>query len=396
MTTDTSAAAASIAPGGFRASARAWLSANRVHAPALGSDLTPERVESWRAWSRRLSDAGFAGVTWPVPYGGRGLPPSYQGIWLEELAFARVPDHLGIIGLGMAGPTIMACGSDEQKSRLLPPILDCSEIWCQGFSEPGAGSDLAAVQTTAILADGHWLVNGQKVWSSFAHIADWCLLVTRTDPSAEKHRGLSFLLADLHQPGVTVRPLRQITGDPEFNEIFFDDVRVPREQMLGEPGDGWRVAMTTLAHERGTYGTGLASSLDMELRSAVDVLSAKLGPQAPLDDPVVRDQLVQVWVELQALIRTNQRVMAGMDKTGVPGPEATVSKLRWSLLNQRITSIVTDTLGARGLERGADGYGGGHWSYARLRARGNTIEAGTTEVLRNIIAERVLSLPRSR
>jgi len=411
MTTSRGDGLAAVAPEEFRAEARAWLSAHSRRAPALTGELTPARVGRWRDWSGLLFDAGLAGITWPVAYGGRGLPASYHAIWLEEIAHARVPDHLGVIGVGMAGPTIMAWGSEDQKSQLLAPILDCTQIWCQGFSEPGAGSDLAAVQTSAVLDDGHWVVNGQKVWSSFAHIADWCLLVARTDPREEKHRGLSFLLADLHQPGVTVRPLRQITGDPEFNEIFFDDARIPREQMLGEPGQGWQVAITTLAHERGTYGVGLAASLDVEFRDAVDAvmggssdgtvsdgtaLDGTALDDPGLDDAVLRDHLVQIWVELQSLIRTNQRALTGMDRTGIPGPEATVSKLRWSLLNQRLTATVSDALGVRGLETGPGAHADGHWSYARLRARGNTIEAGTTEVLRNIIAERVLGLPRSR
>lgn len=386
-----------LAPAQFRHAARDWLDANRASAPELAGELTPERVAHWRTWSRLLFEAGYAGITWPVAYGGRGLPPSYQGLWLEETARAQVPDHLGIIGLSMVGPTIMAWGSPEQKDLLLAPILDCTEIWCQGFSEPDAGSDLGAARTSAVLEGDDWVVTGQKVWSSFAHIADWCLLVTRTDPAASKHRGLSLLLADLHQPGITVRPLRQITGDPEFNEIFFDGSRIPREQMLGAPGQGWQVAMTTLAHEHGTYGVGLAAALDVEFQAAVQTLRTGFASgEAPLQDAVVRDRLVRVWVQLQSLIRTNQRALASMDRTGVPGPEATVSKLRWSLLNQELTSIVTDALGARGLESGAAGYENGHWAYARLRARGNTIEAGTTEVLRNIIAERVLGLPRSR
>nr|MDT0664888.1 acyl-CoA dehydrogenase family protein [Micromonospora sp. DSM 115978] len=242
----------------FRKEVRAWLEAHRGEAPAVDADPGSADVETWRAWSRKLYDAGFVGITWPTEYGGRGLPPSYQAVWLEESASAGVVDHIGVIGIGMAGPTIIAHGTPQQKQRLLAPLLKAEEIWCQGFSEPGAGSDLAGARTAAVLdgdGDGeHWIVNGQKVWSSWAHLADWCILVVRSDPQAAKHRGLSYLLVDMHSPGVEVRPLRQITGDPEFNEIFFTDVHVPRASMLGQPGDGWGVAMTTLLHERGTLG----------------------------------------------------------------------------------------------------------------------------------------------
>ena len=213
----------------FRAELRAWFAANL---PAGWADRDPtvglEDVDFLRAWSRKLFDAGYAGITWPKEYGGLGLPPTFQGIYLEEMARHDAPAHIGVIGLGMAGPTILAWGSDEQKARYLSPLLAGEEVWCQGFSEPGAGSDLAAARTRAELDGDEWVVNGQKVWSSYAHIADWCILVVRTDPEAERHRGLSYLLVDMHAPGVEVRPLRQITGDPEFNEIYFTDVRVPR------------------------------------------------------------------------------------------------------------------------------------------------------------------------
>ena len=348
-----------------------------------------------------IFEAGFAGISWPKEHGGRGLGAAHQAVWLEEIAAARVPDHLGIIGLGMAGPTIIAWGSEEQKSRFLPRILDGSEIWCQGFSEPASGSDLAAVQTFAEAErdtwPDTWVVNGQKVWSSFAHLADWCLLVVRTDRQVPQHKGLSFLLLDVHAPGVDVRPLRQITGDPEFNEIFLTDVRIPRSSMLGEPGDGWRVAMTTLSHERGTHGVGLAAVLESEFAMAVQHLGEVRSDGARLlDHPRVREDLADVWMELQALRRTNAGSLAHIERTGAPGPEATISKLRWSLLNQRLTTLVANELGASALGAIGDDPIGSYWSYARLRARGNTIEAGTTEILRNIVSERVLGLPRSR
>ena len=211
----------------------------------------------------RSTTPATSGLTWPEEYGGGGAPYTHQAIFLEELARAEAPPHIGVIGIGMAGPTIIAHGTEEQKARYLAPLLSAEEIWCQGFSEPGAGSDLAGVRTSSTLDDGHFVVNGQKVWSSFAHLADFCILLTRSDPESSRHAGLTYLIVDMHAPGVEVRPLRQITGEAEFNEIFFSDVRVPAENLLGEVGGGWQVAMTTLLHERGTLGFALQAALEV-------------------------------------------------------------------------------------------------------------------------------------
>jgi len=380
-----------VDPEVFRADCRAWIQQHRQLAPAAGGELTAERVDRWRVWSQLIHAGGFAGITWPEEYGGRGLSARHQAIWLEEIAAAQVPDHLGVIGLGMAGPTIIAWGTPEQQERLVRPILDCSEIWCQGFSEPDCGSDLAAVQASAVLDGEHWVVNGQKVWSSFAHIADWCLLLVRSDKSATKHAGLTMLLADLRSgDGMEVRPLHQLTGDPEFNEIFLTDARIPVSSLLGAPGDGWKVAMTTLSHERGTYSIGLTALLESEFRRAVDDLDGSSG-QGVLSSDVIRDELIGIWAQIQALVRTNATTLSDIEESGSPGPQATISKLRWSLLNQQLAALV-----AREIVPDAPAQTVEHWEYARLRTRGNTIEAGTTEILRNIIAERVLGLPRSR
>src|SRR5437660_3387871 len=382
----------------FRDKLRTWLHDN------LPSDWAqrPPAVGRWdeaftREWTRKLYDGGYVGLTWPREYGGGGKPHTHQGIYLEETARVGAPDHIGVIGLGMAGPTIIAWGTDEQKKRYLQPLLAGEEVWCQGFSEPGSGSDLAGAKTRAVLDGDEWVVNGQKVWSSYAHIADWCILVVRTDPEAEKHRGLSYLLVDMHAPGVEVRPVRQITGDPEFNEVFFTDVRVPRESILGNPGDGWNVAMTTLLHERGTLGFALTAALERQVLNLVK-LAKQPGPDGarPADDPVVRDRIAQQWIDLQALRFTNYRSLTALQKTGVPGPEGSVAKLHWSETNQRLTKLA---LSLEGLASQLDDEGGvwdGFWQYQQLRSRGNTIEAGTSEVLRNIIAERVVGLPRSR
>jgi alkylation response protein AidB-like acyl-CoA dehydrogenase len=344
-----------------------------------------------REWSRKLGEAGFAGLTWPKEYGGAGAPYSHQAIFLEELARAEAPSHLGVIGLGMAGPTIMAWGTEEQKQRYLSKILSADEIWCQGFSEPGAGSDLANVRTRMEDKGDHFLVNGQKVWSSVAHIADFCILVGLSDPDAPRYKGLTYMIVDMHAPGVEVRPLTQITGHAEFNEIFFTDVRVPKENLLGPPGDGWAVAMTTLLHERGTLGFALAATLDVAVRKLI-----ALAKERKVGDPILRDRIAREWIELQAIRYTNIRSLTSLVKTGIPGPEGSIGKLVWSENNQRLTKLALEILGSHAQLTDGGGYADGYWQYQQLRSRGNTIEAGTSEILRNIVAERVLGLPKSR
>jgi alkylation response protein AidB-like acyl-CoA dehydrogenase len=376
----------------FRVELRAWYAANL---PPGWADREPtvglDDLDFMRAWTRKIFDAGYAGITWPKEYGGLALAPTYLGIYLEEAARHDAPGHVGVIGIGMAGPTIMAWGSDEQKERYLRPLLSGEEIWCQGFSEPGAGSDLASARTRAVLDGDEWVVNGQKVWSSHAQVADWCILVVRTDPDAERHRGLSYLLVDMRAPGIDVRPLRQITGDPEFNEIYFTDVRVPRASMLGGPGEGWSVAMTTLLHERGTLGFALTARFEqLLLRLARSARTERPDGSRPADDPLVRDRIGALAIDLEALRFTNYRALTALVKTGVPGPEGSIAKLHWSEANQRLTSLAQELEGPHGR------LDGGFWGYQQLRSRGNTIEAGTSEILRNIIAERVVGLPRSR
>jgi alkylation response protein AidB-like acyl-CoA dehydrogenase len=357
------------AEAAFRAEVRAWLDANL---PAADP----------REWSRKMYEAGYAGMTWPEEYGGRSAPYSHQAIVLEEFARAGAPQHMGVIGLGMAGPTIMAHGTEEQKQRYLSKILSAEEVWCQGFSEPGAGSDLSAVRTSIEVRDRGFVITGQKVWSSFAHIADFCILIGRSDPGSQRHSGLTYVIVDMHAPGVEVRPLRQLTGESEFNEIFLTDVEVPRENLLGQIGEGWQVAMTTLLHERGTLGFALSGVLEAQVQRLV-----ALAKERGADDPIIRDRVAQEWIELQALKLTNYRSLTTLMRTGIPGPEGSGSKLHWSEQNQRLTKLAMEIL---------DGEDDGYWRHQQLRSRGNTIEAGTSEILRNIIAERVLGLPRSR
>jgi alkylation response protein AidB-like acyl-CoA dehydrogenase len=369
----------------FRSELRAWIDAN-LPEDKRGGRGGAQRFDDpfMREWSKQLYEAGYAGLTWPKEFGGAGAPYSHQALLYEELAAAQAPPHVGVIGLGMAGPTIIAHGTDEQKARYLQPLLAADEIWCQGFSEPDAGSDLAAARTRAERRGDVYVVNGQKVWSSFAHIADFCILVTQSDPEAPRYRNLTYLIVDMHAPGVEVRPLRQITGEAEFNEIFFSDVEVPVANRLGDEGDGWAVAMTTLLHERGTLGFALTATLDgMVGRVLAEARSRRPGE-------LVREAVASEWIELQALRYTNYRSLGTLERTGIPGPEGSGVKLRWSEANQRLTKLARELRGPEGI------LDDGWWNHQQLRSRGNTIEAGTSEVLRNIIAERVLGLPRSR
>jgi alkylation response protein AidB-like acyl-CoA dehydrogenase len=381
----------------FRAELREWLSTNIPQSYRDRGDVAGRTDEAIsKEWSKRLFDGGYSGLTWPKEYGGAGAPYTHQAILLEESARAETPEHIGVIGLGMAGPTIIAHGTDDQKKAHLAKTLSGEEVWCQGFSEPGSGSDLASLRTKAVLDGDSFVVNGQKVWSSFAHIADYCILLVRTDPDAPKHQGITYLLVDMHSPGVEVRPLRQITGDPEFNEIFFTDVRVPKENVVGEINQGWSVAMTTLLHERGTLGFALTARLEVLVRKLIALArKTSVNGHTAAEDPQLRDRIVRQWIELQELRFLNYRALTGLVKTGVPGPEGSIAKLHWSESNQRLGKLALEILGPTS-QLDEDGPSRGFWQYQQLRSRGNTIEAGTSEVLRNIIAERVLGLPRSR
>jgi alkylation response protein AidB-like acyl-CoA dehydrogenase len=387
----------------FRTRFQRWLGANIPAGWGTAEWGEPEgeaRVRFYKSWSRRLYEGGYIGLTWPKAYGGHESPLTQQVIVLEELGRAEAPEHIGIIGLGMAGPTILAHGTDEQKERFLQKILTGEEVWCQGFSEPNAGSDLAALQTRAEPdGNGGFRVTGQKVWSSFAHIADWCILLARSDSSGDRHEGLTYLLMDMHAPGVEVRPLRQINGDAEFNEIFMDGVSVPADRVLGQAGQGWQVAITTLMNERANVGFALLARLDVWFRRLVELAktTSRNGTRAA-DDPVVRDRLAELWTDLHAFRFTIYRSFSAFLKTGAPGPEGSVAKLFWSETNQRLMKTALEIEGAFAqLGAGSDrAIEQGRWQFAQLRSRGNTIEAGTSEVLRNIIAERVLGLPKSR
>lgn len=379
----------------FRAQVRQWLC---EHLPDGWPHSCPvarkpdEMVELGRWWQQTLYDAGWLGLTWPLECGGRAGTLVQQAIFDQEAARIQAPDPINTIGLYMAGPTIMAWGTDGQKRRYLPPLLRGDEIWCQGFSEPGSGSDFGSLCTRAIREGDEYVVNGQKAWTSYGHLADFCLLVARTDQDAPKHEGLTYLIAGMHDPGVTVRPLVQITGDPEFNEIFFDDVRVPVENRLGGEGDGWKVSMTTLLHERGTMGVAMQVGARITLERLIGLVH-QLGRA---DDPMVRERLAAFQLDIEAARITNLRSLSKLQR-GTPGPEGSMAKLLWERTQQAMGELAMELLGSTGqVVSGPDGIGDGFWQRVYLRGRGHTIEAGTTEVLKNIIAERVLGLPRSR
>ncbi|MGH7704745.1 MAG: acyl-CoA dehydrogenase family protein [Candidatus Dormibacteria bacterium] len=367
----------------FRTRLKAWLAQN-LPGQLSGMRQRMNDLERGRSWSRALFDAGYAGLTWPKEFGGQGAPSALEAILLEELARAGAPQHIGVIGLGMAGPTIIARGTPEQKRRYLASILNAEEIWCQGFSEPGAGSDLASLRTVAEQRGDTFVVNGQKVWSSFAQVADWCILLVRSDQQAPRYQGLTYLLLDMHSKGVEVRPLRQLTGDSDFNEIFLTDVAVPVTQVVGEVGQGWGVAMTTLAHERATFGFALTGALEVAVREVL-----RLAGERPRLARGREDVLAREWTVMQALKLTAHRQLAEAARRGGPGPEGSLIKLAWSEANQRVTKLARELAADLPLDDG-------HWHYLQLRSRANSIEAGTSEVLRNIVAERVLGLPRSR
>jgi alkylation response protein AidB-like acyl-CoA dehydrogenase len=379
----------------FREGLRAWLRDNIPEGWNTSEWTWPDdRVAFLKEWSRKTYEAGYSGLAWPREFGGVGAPLSRQAIAYEEFARAEAPEHVGLIGIGMAGPTIIAAGTDTQKTRYLQNILTGDEVWCQGFSEPGSGSDLASLQTRAVPDGDGFRITGQKVWSSYAHIADRCILLARTNPEAPKHEGITYFLLDMHADGVETRPLRQITGTADFNEIFLDDVYVPREDIVGEIDDGWKVAITTLMFERGTSVFLLIGWLDTAFRKMVELArTTSWNGGVAADDPLVRDGIARLHADIQALRFTNYRSLSTITKRGMPGPEGSIAKLHWSLAHQRLTHLALEILGPDAAIWPGDERS---WQYRQLRTRGNTIEAGTNEVLRNIVAERVLGLPKSR
>jgi alkylation response protein AidB-like acyl-CoA dehydrogenase len=367
----------------FRDELRGWLE-------AVDLSAEPEDEDDHYAWrrdfQRELAGAGWAAVHWPPEYGGRGATLTQSAIFFEELARAGSPLPANVLGLMLAGPTIMVWGTSEQKERFLQPILTAEEIWCQGFSEPEAGSDLAALKTRAVRDGDDWVITGQKVWTSGAQYAKWCMLVARTDIDAPKHKGLTYFLMDMEQEGVTVAPLRQITGEAEFNELFIDGARIPDENMLGGLGDGWKVALTTLMNER----AGIGFFLQGRLRQLLDQLIAQAAARGLLEDSAIAEKLGDLHLRAEILRLTAYRGLTAIETYGQPGPEGALVKWLWSETNQMLCQFAADLLGPEALQSDS------RWSYELLRSRGNSLEGGTTEILKNIVAERVLGLPKAR
>jgi alkylation response protein AidB-like acyl-CoA dehydrogenase len=376
----------------FRAEVRDWLAENLVGDFAAlkglgGPGREHEAFEERRAWNRHLAHAGLTCLGWPVEHGGRGLSVAHRVAFYEEYAIANAPAKVNHFGEELLGPTLIAFGTPEQQQRFLPRILDVTELWSQGYSEPGAGSDLANVSTTAVLDDDEWVINGQKVWTSLAHWAQWCFVLARSEKGSKRHAGLSYLLVPLDQPGVDVRPIVQLTGDSEFNEVFFDDARTDADLVVGSPGDGWRVAMGTLTFERGVSTLGQQIVYARELNSVVE-LAKKTGAA---DDPLIRERLTRSWAGLRAM-RSYALATMDVEGGGRAAGKDNVSKLLWANWHRDLGEIAMDAQGKAGLVLNGGDFD--EWQRLYLFTRADTIYGGSNEIQRNIIAERVLGLPR--
>ncbi|MBV8297061.1 MAG: acyl-CoA dehydrogenase family protein [Acidimicrobiia bacterium] len=375
----------------FRTEFRAWLDANLDpelrDAGAMAALDSPQDLARMRAWNRKLADAGYAAIAWPKEYGGRGAGVMEQVVYAEEISRAGAPGTLNVIGISNIAPSIMEHGTDAQKRRFLEPMLRGDEIWCQGFSEPNAGSDLASLQTRAVADGKDFIVNGQKVWNTFGNIADWCELLVRTDTEVPKHKGISCLLVDMGLPGIEARPLVTITGEHEFAEIFFTDVRVPRSALLGPVNEGWRVAMTTLTYERGGVAR-LHLGVRKKIAALLDLArTTERHGRLAADDPVLRQRLAHLYLEGEYLKLLSDRAISGLLHGREAGPETSLAKLVWSDCESHIAEVAGELLGPAANT--------GSWGRDRVYVRALSIAGGTTQVNKNIVAQRVLGLPRS-
>ncbi|MFE5911954.1 acyl-CoA dehydrogenase family protein [Streptomyces wedmorensis] len=378
----------------FRREVRSWLRSHLTGefaalrgrgGPGREHEAHAERL----AWERHMAADGWTCVGWPKEYGGRGATLEQQVAFHEEYALADAPARVNHIGEQLLGPTLIAFGTPEQRERFLPPIVAAEELWCQGYSEPDAGSDLANVRTRAERDGDQWVVTGQKVWTSLAHEADWCFVVARTEPGSTRHQGLSYLLVPLRGPGVEIRPIVQLTGTSEFNEVFFDGARTHASHLVGAPGDGWRVAMATLGFERGVSTLGQQVGFRRELE-AVIALARRNGAAA---DPLIRDRIARAWIGLET-IRFNALRMLGGVAAGAPGSEASIGKIFWATWHRELGELAMDVCGADGMLAAGEPYDLTDWQRLYLFSRSDTIYAGSNEIQRNIIAERVLGLPK--
>ncbi|MGD0882627.1 MAG: acyl-CoA dehydrogenase family protein [Acidimicrobiales bacterium] len=375
----------------FRDELRDWLEANVEATPVFAS--FDEEFQWGRRWQARLAADRWVGIHWPEEFGGRGASPVEVALFNIEYARSRAPQPVNRTGVNLVGPTLLAHGDDDQRRRWLPAILDAAEIWCQLFSEPGAGSDLASLTTRAIAAEGGWVLEGQKVWTSYAQYARWGIALVRTDPDAPRHRGISCVVVDMTAPGVEVRPLVTMTGEAEFNEVFFDEVFVPSDHVVGGVHRGWQVANTTLAHERGTTFPFKEQVVhEVYLGRLLDLAVAR----GALDDPLVADQLVDAYVKLRVLRLHNWRTMTRLDRGEEPGPESSVVKLAWTDMTQSLSDAALAVVGdAAPLWGPVEGnLDGGAWQRQWLWSKAASIAGGTSEIQRTIIGERILGLPR--
>jgi alkylation response protein AidB-like acyl-CoA dehydrogenase len=383
----------------FRAEVRAWLEKNAEPkgpddppADMLGERTGPETVKAAQAWQKKKADARWTCITWPEEYGGRGGTAIQSVIYGQEESRFKTPPNIFGIGLGMCGPTIMAHGSDEQKRRWIPKLVSGEEIWCQLFSEPSAGSDLAGLRSSAVRDGDEWIVNGQKIWTTGAHFCDWGIIVVRHDPNAPKHAGLTFFVVDMHSPGIEVRPITQINGGQGFNEVFFNDVRIPDENRLGAVGDGWRVAITTLMNERASIGAGGGTGGVSDLFRLARTI--RHGDAPAIEDPSVRQRLASFYVRTKGLHFTGNRTLTALSRGTTPGPEASLGKLVGAKLAQDMAEFGIELQGAvGGLMEDEITPHESAFQERYLALPGLRIAGGTDEVLRNIIAERVLRLP---
>lgn len=379
----------------LRVAIRSWLatharqvdaSDDRVRRDANLADVVPEA----RAAQRSLFDAGLAGLTWPSKYGGRSLGPEQQQIWNDEASTYELPQaRVLAVGLGMCGPTILQLGTDMQRERFIRPLLRADELWCQLFSEPGAGSDVAGLQMRAERDGDDWVLSGQKVWTSGAHYADYGVVIARTDPTVPKHHGITMFIVDMRAPGIEIRPLRQINGSSNFNEVFFDGVRIAHEHVIGEPGSGWRAAVTMLANERVAIGASGARA-----RVSVDDVLPLASERGVADDPVMRQRLVDLYIREKIVELIGMRVRASQRSGAVPGPEASIAKLIGSQLSRDRADVAAEIAGPAAVAWPVDAPAGDRWADFVLSAPGSAIAGGTDQIQRNIIGERVLGLPK--
>jgi alkylation response protein AidB-like acyl-CoA dehydrogenase len=382
----------------FRDEVATWLRENNPGPEPEGS--LDEVMEFRGAWQRKLHAAGWAGISWPKDFGGRGATMIEQAIFTGEASAQEAPSPANVLGLAMGGPVVIAHGTDAQKQRYLEPILTGEEIWCQGFSEPESGSDLASLKTRAVKDGDEWVVTGQKVWTTFAQYAKWCMLVARTDADAPKHQGLTYFLMDMEQDGVEAKPLVQITGEGEFNEVFINEARIPDENIIGNVGEGWTVAITTLMNERAGLAFGAIAQIHNSLGRLANLAHEvrEEGGSTAAEDAYFRQRIAQLFIEAETMRLNAYRGLTKTMESGIPGPEGSLGKWQWADINQDLTELALEIEGAWApLGRGSEGaVANGAWQYNFLRSRANSIEGGTTDILKNIIAERVLGLPRMR